>query len=264
MISDGYREHNLLIYGSAISFRIFLSIVPLLLFAFGLLGFLGLDAVWRDDIAPDIRSNVSDPVFRVLDDTVTQVLSSKEVFWASAGAAIAVWELSAVVRAVMKVTNSIYGSEEKRTLPQQFVLSCVLAATVAALILLAVTAVKFGPLLIDELFGKSIVVAVIGFVVRWALALGALALAIGVLVRAGPDTERPLFWVTYGAALAVAAWVVASLLFGLYLAEIANYGSLFGNLATVFIALEYVYLATMAFLTGLLVDSLTRERVERG
>jgi membrane protein len=237
--------------------------VPLLLFAFGLLGFLGLDEAWREDIAPDLRSSVSDPVFEVLDDTVTEVLDSKAVFWATAGAAIAVWELSAVVRSVMKVANSIYGSEERRPLPEQFVLSGLLAAAVLGLILFALVAVKFGPLLTDQLFGANIVVAVVSFLVRWALALGALVLTVGLLVRAGPDQKRPLFWVTYGAALAVAAWVVSSLLFGLYLTEVANYGSLFGNLATVFIALEYVYLSSLAFLTGLLVDSLTHARVDR-
>ena len=87
---------------------------------------------------------------------------------------------------------------------------------------------------------------------------------VGLLVRAGPDKERPLVWVTYGAALVVFSWIVISVLFGLYLAEIANYQSIFGNLATVFVVIEYVYISSIVFITGILVDSLTRGATEGG
>ncbi len=262
-ITDGYRRHNLLIYGSAIALRVFLAIIPMLLFAFGLLGFLGLSEVWRQDIVPDLKPHVSPQLFGVIDDTVTHVLSGKQLFWATAGALIAVWEMSGAVRAVMKVTNSIYETEEERPLPQQFAVSLLLAAAVGALILFAFAVVKFGPLLSDVLFGPIAAIAAISFAIRWAVAIAALLLAIGLLVRAGPDKERPLLWVSYGAALVVIAWVVFSVAFGLYLTQIAHYESIFGNLATVFVALEYVYLSALVFLTGLLVDSLTRGRVDR-
>ena len=260
LVVDGYRRHNLLIYGSAIALRIFLAIIPMLLFAFGLLGFLGLDEVWRQDILPDLKGSVSQPLFEVIDDTVTNVLGGKQLFWATAGALIAVWEMSAAVRAVMKATNNIYETEEERSLPQQFAISLLLAAAVGALILCAIGSVKFGPLITDELFGPSTAVAAITFVIRWSLAIAALLLAIGLLVRAGPDKDRPLLWVSYGAVLVVFTWVVSSIAFGLYLAEIAHYESIFGNLATVFVALEYVYFSALVFLTGLLIDSLTRSR----
>jgi membrane protein len=261
LVVDGYRQHNLLIYGSAIALRVFLAIIPMLLFAFGVLGLIGLEEVWRQDILPDLRSNVSASLFKVIDDTVTNVLDKKQLFWATAGAVIAVWEMSGAVRAVMKATNNIYESEEQRSLPEQFATSLLLAAAVGALLLFAVASVKFGPLLTDQLFGPSTAIAAISFVIRWGLAIAALLLAIGLLVRAGPDKERPLLWVSYGAALVVVAWIISSAAFGLYLTEIAHYESVFGNLATVFIALEYVYFSALVFLTGLLVDSLTRGRI---
>src|SRR4051794_35129889 len=80
-VSDGFREHNLLIYASAIAFRAFLAIIPLLLFAIGLLGFLQLDEVWRSDILPDVRAGVSPAAFKVIDDTVTKVLTQQQLFW---------------------------------------------------------------------------------------------------------------------------------------------------------------------------------------
>ena len=263
-IAAGYRENDLWTFASAIAFRVLFAIVPLLLFAFGLMGFLDLSSVWREDIAPDVRSALSPELFRALDESINRVLTEKQAFWTTAGAAIAVWEVSGAVRIAIKAMNRIYGATEKRGLVERFALSIALAAAVTILVLLALASVKLAPYLVDELFGASVVVAVVSFVIRWAIAIVLLLATIGLLVRAGPDKERPLVWVTYGAALVVVSWIVISALFGLYLSQIAHYGSIFGNLATVFVIIEYVYLSSIVFITGILVDSLTRGAAQGG
>ena len=49
------------------------------------------------------------------------------------------------------------------------------------------------------------------------------------------------------AVVVVLAWAVMTLLFGFYLADVADYGSVFGNLATVFILIEYLFLSWTVF-----------------
>ena len=68
----------------------------------------------------------------------------------------------------------------------------------------------------------------------------------------------------FGSIVVVTAWVGTSLVFGLYLTSIADYGSIFGALATVVVALTYLYLASSAVLVGAQVDALVRERVRNG
>ncbi len=46
------------------------------------------------------------------------------------------------------------------------------------------------------------------------------------------------------------------------LTEVASYGSVFGQLATFFVTLGYVYYACVAFLGGLQVDAVIRARVD--
>jgi uncharacterized BrkB/YihY/UPF0761 family membrane protein len=98
---DSYAEHDLLTYASAISFQVFSAIVPFLLFGVGLLGFLSLEDVWRDELAPDLRPNVSEAAFAVIDDVVETALESQQLFWVSAGFLLALWQISGAVRAVM-------------------------------------------------------------------------------------------------------------------------------------------------------------------
>jgi membrane protein len=245
-----------------ISFRVVLALIPLLLFGVGLHGFLNLEDVWRDDIAGELRPNTSHEVFRVIDDTVPEVLTKHEVFSVTIGAAIAIWELSGAVRAIVKTLNRIYGMVEEREPWRQLILSIVLAAVELAIVLAAIAAVQFGPLLVEELLGEGTAADIVGFALSWGSALLLLVLTVGVLMRAGPDEERPLIWVSYGAALVVGAWIAVSLLFGLYLREIADYSSIYGNLATVFILIEYLHLSSLAFVTGVVVDAMTWRRVE--
>ena len=88
-VIDEFREHQLLIASGGIAFRVLLATVVGALYVMGLLGFFGLSEVWRSDIAPDLRSSVSDPAFRLLNDAALQVLEGKAFFWVTAGAAIA-------------------------------------------------------------------------------------------------------------------------------------------------------------------------------
>ena len=254
-ITDGFREHELLLYASAISFRVLFALPPLLLFSFGMLGFLSLDEVWRQDIAPDIRAAVSADVFKVVNDTVNRVLSEQQLFWATGGALIALWEVSGAVRVTMRALNRIYHSEEARSLKEQFALSFGLAAALTALVLGAIVVVKFGPFLFDDLIGKGAGAEAISVLVRWSVAVALLFAAMALIIRLGPSRDRPLEWVSFGAALVVGSWILISLLFGVYLSEIADYGSVFGNLATAFILIEYVYLSAIVFVTGLLIDA---------
>jgi membrane protein len=261
-IAGGFRKHELLLYASGISFRVLFALPPLLLFSFGLLGFLSLDEVWRNDIAPDVKAAVSADVFRVINDTVHKVLTHKQLFWASVGAVIAIWEVSGAVRVTMRALNRIYETEEKRDLREQFLVSFALAAALTVLVLGAIAVVKFGPFLFDDLLGKGFGAEAVSLVVRWTVTIALLFAAMALVLRVGPSRERPLAWVSFGAALVVGGWIVISLLFGLYLAQIADYSSVFGNLATVFIVIEYVYLSALVFVTGLLVDSETRKKAE--
>src|SRR4051812_835034 len=102
---DAFEENDLLTSASAIAFQILSALVPALMFGFGLLGFLSLDGVWRDELAPDVKSSVSRPAFAVIDDVVTKALTEHQVFWVSFGFAIALWQVSGGVRAVMGAVN---------------------------------------------------------------------------------------------------------------------------------------------------------------
>ena len=58
-VIDAFTEKGLLVDAGSLAFRAFLALIPALLFIVGLLGFFGFDEVWKNDIAPDVKSSVS-------------------------------------------------------------------------------------------------------------------------------------------------------------------------------------------------------------
>jgi membrane protein len=95
-------------------------------------------------------------------------------------------------------------------------------------------------------------------VVQWGAALALLTTAVWVLLRFAPAHPGPHRWVSFGSGLCVIAWVGTSIVFGVYATDIADYGSIFGSLATAFLLMTYLYLSACAFLIGAQVDAIVR------
>ena len=255
-VVDGFVANDLLTSASAISFQILSSIVPFLLFAFGMLGFLHLEDVWRNELAPDIEAAVSGSAFSVIDEAIRTALESKQVFWVTAGFLIALWEVSGAVRGVMGVLNRIYGNRTDRSWKRRMVLSFALSLLVGACWLAAIAVVVLGPLLYGD---PGPLAGVLLFVVRWGIAGALLLLAVAVLLHFAPERHQPLHWVTFGSLLIMVGWLVMSIGFGVYLREIADYNSIFGGLATIVVLIAYLYASAVVFLGGVQVDALVRD-----
>jgi membrane protein len=256
-VVGAFRRHGLINFAASIAFLIVLALVPFLLFLLALLGFLQLDEVWRDEVAPEIRGSVSQAAYRLLDDTATRVLTEKQGWWLTLGFGLALWEMSAATRVTMTALDRIYGLRRRRGFFELFPRSVALGLATGAAVVAAVAAVRFVPLLLGDVDG---VLAVLFFVARWLFAAALLGAGVALLVHYGTATRQTLPWVSFGTALVLVAWVAMSILFGLYVTYLASYASVFGHLATFFVLLLYVYASSIVFLGGIQVDACVRER----
>jgi membrane protein len=254
---DAFRRNGLINFAASISFLLVLALVPFVLFLLAVLGFLALGEVWRDDVAPEIRGSLSDAAFRLLDDTATRVLREKQGWWLTAGFGLALWEISAATRVTMTALDRIYGFRRRRSFFELFPRSVMLGLAMGVAFIAAVAVVRFVPLATGDLDG---VAALLSLLARWLVAAALLGAGSALVVHYGSATRQTLPWVTVGTFLVMAAWVGMSILFGIYVTYVANYGSVFGNLATFFVLLLYVYASSIAFLAGVQADACLRRR----
>jgi membrane protein len=255
-LQRAYDENDLLTFANAIAFRLLFATIPLLLFGLGVLGGLGLEETWSKELAPKLKDKVSPPAFQLLDDTVGKVLGQAQVFWITLGLVIAVYAMSGGMRAIMDVFDRIYGvdSKKRRSFRERIAVSVALGLSVGVLVLLAIAVVEILP----GLLGNGLLA-----VVRWPLAVVLLSASIALLVRYAPsETPDSTGWITFGSLVVVVSWLGTSLVFAWYLTTVADYGSVYGALATIIVFLQYLYLAAIAFLTGAQLDALVRDRLE--
>ncbi len=89
-----------------------------------------------------------------------------------------------------------------------------------------------------------------------------LALILSLVYRFAPNANQPYRFITPGAAIAVAAWVITSLEFSLYLAYFADYGATYGSLGAAIGLLFYLYLSASVVLFGAEVNATIHKRSE--
>jgi membrane protein len=253
---DGFKQHDLLTYSSAISFQILTAVVPFAMTMLALAGLLDLDGVWRDHVAPEIRTHVSTDVYSVISSSVDKAFSDKQLLWATLGGGLALWQVSGAVRAVMGAFERIYGARSERPFLRRYLISFALAIATGACFVLATLSLVLAPFI--EVHDPGLAWEVFAFLVRWALAVGFLSLAVGLLVHVAPATTQPLPWVSLGTTIVTLSWLIVSVGFYYYLTTLASYGSVFGSLASVIVVIAYLYTSTTAFLFGAQLDAIIR------
>lgn len=263
-VVEDFRRHDLTVLASAIAFRSLLALIPALLFVVALLGFLDLEGIWKDDLAPQLKSNVNQTAFEFINQSVLNVLDSKQGFWLTLGAALTAFQAGSVARAITRAVNRIYGFEEQRGTWERIVGSIGVGAVAGAALVAALLITQGGEVVIRSAIGDSIAAEVCSFVVRWTLA-GALVVAfLAVILRGAPGEDLEIRRLGRGIALTVSGWILGSILFSLYLEHLASYQTVFGNLATLFIVVEYLFGLAVILVAGLSIDARARERVASG
>ena len=249
-----FQQNNLNTWASAIAFQLLTALVPLALLACGIAGYLSLQEVWTEDLAPRLKENVSEQAYAFINQTVQEVLGEKRGLWVTLGAAIAIWQLSGAVRASMGALDRVYHEKKGRGFDKTWLTSLWLAAAGAALVFAAVAVVSVTPLLLGD---TGPVLAVLLFVARWALGGAMLMLAVWLLVHYGTADHQPFGWASLGSILVVVLWALTSIAFMAYFRLIAG-DSLFGHLVSVVVLIGYFYAAALAFMVGVQTDAVLR------
>jgi membrane protein len=253
---DGFTQHDLLTYSSAISFQILTAVVPFVMFVLALTGLFHLNGLWRDHVAPELRTHVSVAMFSLVSSAVSRAFSGRQLLWATGGGGLALWQVSGAVRAVMGAFERIYGVRSERRRLTRYLISFALAIATGGCFVLAAVCFVLAPFIAVSHPGAAW--TVLAFVTRWVLGVGFLSLAVGTLLRIAPAAHQPLPWVSLGTTIVTVWWVIVSAGFYFYLTGVAAYGSAFGSLASVIVAVAYLYISTTAFLFGAQLDAIIR------
>jgi len=175
------------------------------------------------------------------------------------GLLTALWSASGYVGAFGRAMNRIYEIGEGRPFwklrPLQIVITLIAVILIS---LVAMALVVSGPLAsaIGKAIGISDTLVTVWNIAKWPVLAGIVILIIAILYYATPNVKQPKFrWMSLGAFTALVVWVVASALFGFYVANFGSYNKTYGTLAGVIVFLLWLWITNLALLFGAEIDS---------
>jgi membrane protein len=169
--------------------------------------------------------------------------------------AIAIWSAKAGVSSLMTGLNIANETTEERSLWVQQAVA--LALTIGAILfsIIAFAAVAIVPAFISFFAPPDGLATLLGLA-RWSVLAVLVCASLAIVYRFGPYREQAKWrWITWGAVIATALWLLGSALFSVYVSRFGSYDATYGSLAASVILLLWFWLSALVVLLGTEIDA---------
>jgi membrane protein len=251
-----FRDDKLNHWGAALTYYAVLSMFPALLVLVSLVG-LFADPERVTKVLTDTVSQLGpDTAARTFQGPIESITSSRGTagILFVVGVASALWAASGYVSAFAEASNTIYEVGEGRPFwklkPLQLLVTFAIIMMAAAV---ALALVLSGPIVgaLGGALGLSDTVLTLWRYAKWPMMLLLVLAIFGVLYYTSPNARLSgIRWVTGGAVVALAAWILASIGLALYVANFGSYDKTYGTLGGVVAFLVWLWVTNMAILLG--------------
>ena len=249
------KEDNVFGRAAELSYYFLLALFPFLIFLTSTIGLvLGSGTGTRHALFNYLGRIMPPSAFQLLDNTMREVFASSGGGKLSFGILAALWAASNGMTAITGTLNTAYDLKESRPWWKQRLIAMSLTIALSILIILALVLVVAGGHIADWLtsvFGFGPVFPIAWKIIQWPVVLGCMTLAFALIYYFAPDfREQSWQWLTPGAAIGVALWLLVSIAFRLYLNFFDSYSATYGSLGAVIILMLWLYFTGTAVLIG--------------
>lgn len=258
-----FMDDNLLSRAAELGYYFLFALFPTLVTASSI---LGLAARHASDIYVRLLNYlalvVPHSAYQMVIQTFNQTTAAASSGKLTLGLVAALWSASVGFSAIQDGMNTVYKVKETRPYWKARG-SAILVTLLLSLIVTANLGVLFGGDLLAHLvfrhvfhhwIGWTLVVLLHGM--EWIIALGLTMLLFSTIYYFAPDLRNKKWqWLTPGASIGIATWVLASLGLRLYLHYFNSYSVTYGSLGAVIILLTWFYVTGLTLLLGAEVNS---------
>lgn len=245
-------EDNVPLMAAGLAFYSMLALFPLLIAAITVYGLVS-DPGEVPRTLELITGTMSGGAGEIIGDQLEQIVAASPgaLTWGlAASLAVIVWSASTGMLNLLKAVNQAYGERESRGFFHLRALAFVMTMGAILFIAVAVALIAVLPAVLGVI-GLDAASQAIVTVVRWPLLLFFGMAAVAVIYRLGPDRRSPrVGWLTVGAVVAVALWLLASGGFSIYVQNFGSYNETYGSLGSVIVLLMWFFLTGFSILLG--------------
>ena len=246
------NEDDCLGLAAQLAYYFFFALFPALLFVLALASFLPLTR-FVDQMVAALRPIAPGQVLEFLRQQLERISNADSGGILTVGVLGAMWSSSAALVAIIGSLNRAYDIEEARPWWRVRLTAIALTLSLAVLGVASFSLIVMGPTILGHLAPRLGLGAAFEWawtILQWPVAFFLVSTAIGLIYHFAPDAEQEWEWVTPGAVAATVLWVVASLVFKLYVSNFADYNAMYGTAGAVMVVLLWFYMSALAILLG--------------
>ncbi|HEX8147822.1 MAG TPA: YihY/virulence factor BrkB family protein [Pyrinomonadaceae bacterium] len=238
-----------------LSYYFLLALFPALLFLTSLLGYLaGENGQLRQQLFNYLAAVLPGEASKLVAETVSDVTQSSGGGKLSFGILATFWAASNGMGAISESLNAAYDLKETRPWWKVRLTAVGLTLALTLLIVTALVLVLYGGDIADAVsikIGLGSAFATAWKVLQWPLVLIFVLVAFALIYYFGPDSHQQDWkWITPGAVVGVALWLLISFAFKAYLSYFNSYSATYGSLGAVIILMLWFYFTGTAILVG--------------
>jgi membrane protein len=251
-----FRDDGMTDWAAALTYYGLLSLFPALIALVSILGIFGDPEKTTSsltDIITALGPDSAADTFRGPIESITSNRGTAGVLF-FVGLGVALWSASSYVSAFSRAQNVIYEAREGR--PFWKLRPLQILVTLAMVLLLAIIAlglVLTGPVVdaVADPIGAGDTAVGIWNVAKWPVLALAAMLIIALLYYTTPNVKlRGLRFITPGGAVALLAWLLASVGFAIYVSNFGSYDKTYGTLGGLVALLVWMWISNLAILFG--------------
>ena len=235
-----------------LAYYFFLALFPAILALLALASFFPIHN-FTDQVTAAMGQFAPPEMMSILREQLTNLSGSADAGILSLGFLGALWSSSAALVASITALNRAYDIEEGRPWWKVRLTAVLLTIGLAVFIVSAFTLVVAGPELgqaVASRLGLGEVFEWSWRILQWPIAFALVAVAVGLVYYFAPDAEQEWAWVTPGALVATALWLVASLAFRFYIINFGSYQQTYGALGAVIVLMLWFYISGLMLIVG--------------
>ena len=243
-------------HAAAITYYCLMSLFPAALLSVSLLGVIGQYPETYNAIIGYLRDVVPATAIDSVDASLRDALSSRSTAAVAVlvSVVLALYGTTGALEAARRALNVVFEIDHGRSFLRRKANDIVLTFVLLGLVLISFVTIFLGGGFAEDIFG-FIGLGETGHdawtVVRWPLAGAAAMLVFSLIYYLVPDVQHRAFrWITPGAGLGVVVWLGISLLFSLYVSQVADVGAIYGAFAGAIILVGWLWLTNVSLLFG--------------
>lgn len=246
---------------SAIAFKFFLAIFPGILFFVSIIPFVPIDN-FQESILQEIAALMPNNIYIIIEQTINDLVVNKHHLVLGVGVVFTLFFASNGINAMLAAFNTSFQIELKRNPVKQRLIAFGIFLSISLFMIIGLSTLAYGEIIIYSIEYKklSTFVHILFYVLKWALMLLSLGIAVSTLYNLGNPQRVSWKWFSPGATLATLITILASYGMSYFFLNFGSYNELYGSIGSMMMLLIWLNVVSYILLVGFELHTLSDQQ----